>query len=321
MEPGKILLIGGTGFVGGWIASRLAKDGVRVLVPARHRDHCKALTVLPTVELLEADVHDRSELVALMAGVDAVINLAGILHDRDNALPFGRRFAAVHVELPRTIVAAMKEAGVRRLIHLSALKASPDAPSAYLRSKAAGEAEVLAAGSSLDVTVFRPSVIFGPDDVFLNTFATVLKTLPMFPLACGGARFQPVYVADVADAVVNVLRDRTSFGQTYALCGPRVYTLRELVDAVGQLTGNRRLIVDLPAPVARLQAGLLGCLPNPPMSPDNLRSLQIDSVMDAECSLPGWAPRSLEAVVPGYLAPLSSRRRLDNYRARAGRCA
>jgi len=319
MELKKVLLIGGSGFVGGWIANRLSERGIRVIIPTRHRDHTKQLILLPTVYTVEADVHDPSVLASLMQGVDAVINLVGILHDGDSSQPYGKRFAAAHVELPRKILAAMQQTGVRRLVHMSALKAASDAPSGYLRSKGAGEALVRAAMDHLDITVFRPSVIFGPGDSFINTFASLLKFCPVFPLAGGDARFQPVYVGDVADAFADSLGDRASFGQTYDMAGPKVYTLRELVEYTGKLTGRRRLVIDLPAGLARLQASLLSLLPNPPMSPDNLRSLQIDNTTDGQHDYPGWHPRRLEAVVPAYLAALDLRLRLDGYRCRAGR--
>jgi uncharacterized protein YbjT (DUF2867 family) len=319
MELKKVLLIGGSGFVGGWIANRLSERGIRVVIPTRHRDHTKQLILLPTVYTVEADVHDQRVLSSLMQGVDAVINLVGILHDGDSRSPYGKRFAAAHVELPRKILAAMQETGVRRLVHMSALKAASDAPSGYLRSKGAGEALVRAAMGSLDITVFRPSVIFGPGDSFINTFASLLKFCPVFPLAGGESRFQPVYVGDVADAFAGCLGDLATFGQTYDMAGPKVYTLRELVEYTGKLTGRRRLVLNLPAGLARLQASILGLLPNPPMSPDNLRSLQIDNTTDGRHDYPGWQPQRLEAIVPAYLAALDLRLRLDGYRCRAGR--
>ena len=217
------------------------------------------------------------------------------------------------------IIAAMKQKGVRRLLHMSALQAAIDAPSGYLRSKAAGEAAVLSAANDLDVTVFRPSVIFGPGDSFLNTFATLLKLLPILPLACASARFQPVYVGDIADAFVASLKDQATFGKTYELCGPTTYSLRELVAYTGTLIGQHRPIVALPGSLAYVQAMLLGLLPKPPISPDNLRSMQVDNVTDGRHNLPGWQPRSLEAMVPGYLAPIKLKQRLSAYRCRAGR--
>ena len=319
MELKKVLLIGGSGFVGGAVANRLAARGIRVVIPARHRDHAKQVILLPTVYTVQADVHDPAQLADLMSGVDAVVNLVGILHDGDSSLPYGKRFAAAHVELPKKILAAMKGAGVRRLVHVSALKAAADAPSGYLRSKAAGEALLRAAVDQFDITVLRPSAIFGPGDSFLNTFATLLKLFPALPLACAGARLQPVYVGDVADALVASLTDGATFGQTYELAGPAVYTLRQLVDYTAKLVGRKRLIIELPDALAKLQASVLGLLPKPPLSPDNLRSLQVDNVADGAHNLPGWKPQRLEAVAPAYLATLRLCQRFDGYRCRAGR--
>lgn len=319
MKLKKVLLIGGSGFVGGWIANRLSEQGIRVIIPARHRDNSKQVILLPTVYAVQADVNDALVLESLMEGVDAVINLAGILHDGDSRQPYGKRFAATHVDLPAKIVAAMRHSGVRRLLHMSALKAASNAPSAYLRSKAAGEMTVLGAASDLDVTVFRPSVIFGPGDAFLNTFAALLKFFPVLPLGCGEARFQPVYVGDVAQVFCAALTDRASFGQTYELCGPTVYTLREMIDYTAGVIGASCRILDLPKPLAELQARVFGLLPNPPLSPDNLRSMEVDSVTTGEHNYPGWNPQWLEAVAPGYLAPVRLKQRLGAYRCRAGR--
>ena len=319
MQIKKVLLIGGSGFVGGWIANCLSERGIRVTIPSRHRDHSKKVLLLPTVYVVQADAHDPKTLASLMHGMDAVINLVGILHDSDASRPHGKRFTAAHVELPQKIVAAMRQAGVRRLVHMSALKADVNAPSAYLRSKGAGEAAVRAAMDELDVTIFRPSVIFGPDDAFLNTFATLLKFVPVFPLGTPNARFQPVYVGDVANAFVDCLDDSATFGQTYELCGPKQYTLRQLVEYVGTLTDHRRPVICLPAGMARLQAKLLGLLPNPPMSPDNLLSMQVDNVTDGTHDYPGWQPHPLESIAPGYLTPIKFRRRLAAYRSHAGR--
>ena len=320
MELKNVLLIGGSGFVGGWIANRLCERGVRVTIPTRRRENARQLILLPMVELVEANVHDPRELAALMQGQDAVINLVGILHDADSRLPYGKGFAAAHVELPKKIVAAMKETGVRRLLHMSALKAAVDGPSEYLRSKGEGDAAIVAAMSDLDITVFRPSVIFGPGDSFLNMFAKLLRLFPVFPLGGGQARFQPVYVGDVADAFVASLTDRATFGGVFDLCGPRVYTLRQLVEYVGTLVGRPRKIVDLgDSGWAYLQAGLLWLLPNPPLSPDNLRSMAVDSVTDGLHGFPGWRPLPLESIAPSYLTAVKPKMRLDGYRCRAGR--
>lgn len=320
MSIKKVLLLGGSGFVGTYIVNRLAQRGIEVTVPTRRRERTKALIMQPGVTMPEADIHCPETLRELMRGQDAVINLVGVLHSRDVKLPYSQDFAAAHVELPEKIVAACQASGVRRLLHMSALKADPKGPSEYLASKGEGEAIVRAASGQLDVTIFRPSVIFGLGDSFLNTFARVLKATPIFPLGFGHARFQPVWAADVADAFVDALSDVRTYGQTYDLAGPQTYTLRQLVDYTAQLCGSNARIVPLSEGWAYLQAGLMWLLPNPVLSPDNLRSMQVDSVCDANCQAPArWQPTALEAVAPTYIAHSTPRGKLDSFRFRAGR--
>jgi NADH dehydrogenase len=320
MDIKKVLLLGGSGYVGTYIVNRLSQRGIEVTVPTRRRERTKALIMQPGVEMPETDINCPETLTELMRGHDAVINLVGILHSRDVQFPYSRDFAEAHVELPKKIVAACKAAGVRRLVHMSALKAAPKAPSEYLASKGDGEAVVLAAKGDLDVTVFRPSVIFGLGDSFLSTFASVLKKAPIFPLGFGHARFQPVWVADVADAFVDSLSDVNTFGQAYDLVGPTVYTLRELVEYTARLTGSTARIIALSEGLAYLQAGLMWLAPKPLMSPDNLRSMQVDSVCDGNCNPPAnWQPTALEAIAPTYVARNTPKGKLDSFRFRAGR--
>lgn len=312
MDIKKVLLLGGSGFVGTYIANRLSQRGVLVTIPTRRRERTKALIMLPGVDMVQANIHCQESLTELVRGHDAVINLIGILHSRD--------FGEAHVELPKKIVAACAAAGVRRLLHMSALKADSTAPSEYLASKGEGEKLVLAAQGKLDVTVFRPSVIFGRGDSFLTAFARFLKLTPIFPLGYGQARFQPVWVGDVADAFVAALSDASTFGQAYDLCGPKVYSLRELVEYTAELCGSCARIVALGEGLAYFQAGLMWLAPRPLLSPDNLRSMQVDSVCAAGCKQPaGWQPRALEAEAPVYITGRKIKERLDNYRVRAGR--
>lgn len=320
MDVKKVLLLGGSGFLGTYIANRLSQRGIEVTIPTRRRERTKALIMQPGVDMPEANIHCPETLTELVRGKDAVINLVGILHSRDVQLPYSRDFAEAHVELPKKIIAACQATGVRRLLHMSALKADPKGPSEYLCSKGDGEAIVLAARNQLDVTVFRPSVIFGLGDSFLSTFANVLKKAPFFPLGFGQARFQPVWAADVADAFVDSLGDESTFGQVYDLVGPKVYTLRELVDYTAELTGSTAKIIALSEGWAYLQAGLMWLAPQPLLSPDNLRSMQVDSVAEANSKLPpGWKPTALEAIAPTYIAHHTPKGKLDSFRFRAGR--
>lgn len=291
-----LALLGGTGFVGRALLYRLTALNRRLRVftrsYARHRD----LLVLPDLELIEGNAHNREFLARGLAGADAVINLVGILNERGHR---GKGFERAHVTLPETLVDACRQAGVRRVLHMSALGAAPDGPSFYLRTKGLGEEAVHGAG--LDVTSFRPSVIFGTHDSFTNRFARLLRLTPgVFPLACAQAKFQPVYVEDVVQAFLWALDHRAAVGQRYDLCGPRVHTLEEIVRYVAALIGVRRRIVALGPRLSHLQAALFEFAPGKPFSLDNYRSLTQDSVCTAAPALP-WAPRALEEIAPIYL--------------------
>jgi NADH dehydrogenase len=249
--------------------------------------------------VVEADVYDPEVLAALMAGQDAVISLVGILKGGEGN-PYGKGFARAHVDLPRKIAAAAKAAGVRRVLHVSALKAAVDAPSGYLRSKASGEGVLINAG--LDLTLFRPSVIFGRGDSFLSLFARLARIAPLIPLAGAEARFQPVWVEDVAAAVADSLQRSESIGASYELCGPRQYSLRELVSYAAAVAGHPRLVVGLPDAVAWLQAWAMEFIPNAPLARDNLRSMRVASVCEGDCVLPfGRRATALETIAPSYL--------------------
>jgi uncharacterized protein YbjT (DUF2867 family) len=312
MQITNICVIGGAGFVGRHLCQQLAAQGYRVRVPTRDRERAKALILLPTVDVVVADVQDPAALAALVQGCDAVINLVGVLHDARGK----RGFAAAHVELARNVVAACRANKVRRLLHMSALAADVDAPSAYLRSK--GEAEMIVRESGLDFTIFRPSVIFGPDDSFLNMFARLSRALPVIALASPGARFQPVYVDDVAAAFLRALPDMKTFGQSYELCGPQRYSLRELVAYVGRLTGQQRPILGLNRALSYCQAYAMEWLPVKLMTRDNLRSMEVDNVSDSVFPF-GIKPQALEAVAPMWLATRTPRARYQRFRNMAGR--
>ncbi len=299
----NILLIGGTGFLGTAVVRELARRRATAescfTLPTRRRERAKHLLVLPTAQVVEADVHDHATLARLMAGQDAVISLVGVLRGGEGE-PYGKGFARAHVELPRKIAAAAKAAGVRRVLHLSALKAAADAPSGYLRSKAAGEAALRDAG--LDLTLFRPSVIFGPGDAFLTLFAKLARIAPAFPLAGAAARFQPVWVEDVAASVTDSLARPESIGAAYDLCGPKQYSLRELVAYAAAVSGHPRAVIGLPEAIAWLQAWAMEFIPNGPMTRDNIRSMRVASVCDSGCTLPfGRIATPLETVAPTYL--------------------
>lgn len=313
-----VLVVGGSGFVGTHLVAQLAtRMGRNVLVPSRRYQRVRDLLLLPTVTIFEADVNDDAALERLLPRVDAVINLAGVLHSskRGGTARYGAAFAQTHVELPRRLVAACVAHGVKRYLHMSALGAAVDAPSMYLRSKADGELAALA-NPALAVTVFRPSVIFGPDDQFMNQFAALQSLLPFVPLAAPEARFQPIYVEDVAQAFVSALENDATIGKTYELAGPKTYTLRELVQLAGVWSGHPRPVIGLPSVLARPLAWSMEWLPGQPlMSRDNLDSMKVASVASGKIApVLDLEPVALEAIAPYYLTGRTPHEGYNNFR-------
>jgi uncharacterized protein YbjT (DUF2867 family) len=315
----RVCVLGGSGFVGKVIVAKMIKHGYAVRVLTRRRERHRELLVLPGVELIEADVHHPPTLEHYFADCDAVINLVAILNEpRDNGMAFRR----MHVDLAEKVVHACQHNGVTRLLHMAALHAdAKTGPSYYLRSK--GEAlQLVHAAKQLNVTSFCPSVIFGPGDSFFNRFAGLLRLLPgIMPLACGNARFAPVYVGDVAEAMVRSLHNPATFGQSYNLCGPEIFTLKQLVEYTAQQLGFRRKVIGLGPGLSKLMANVFQYVPLfKPITRDNYRSLQIDSV----CSEPfpaifGITPQSIGEIVPTYLAHERLREQYDEWRRHARR--
>lgn len=319
MSTPRILVLGGSGFVGRQVCEQLARLGYHITVPTRRAVNAARVQSLPGLTVIEANVHQEADLARLMPGHDAVVNLVAVLHGNED------RFESVHVDLPGKITSAMKKAGLQRLVHISALGADPQGPSMYQRSKARGETVLHNAG--LQLTVLRPSVIFGAEDKFLNLFADLQAVAPFMPLAGSGTRFAPVWVGDVARAVVVCLQKPDTVGQTYELCGPDVMTLGELVQRAGQWAGvnegRGRPVIGLPMWVGWLQAAAMEMAPGEPlMSRDNLASMKVDNVATGQ--LPGLAALGIQAasaagVAPGYLGHRGPRSRLNTWRERAGR--
>ena len=315
----KVLVLGGTGFVGRHVCEKLNQQQIHVTVLTRRRESARHLQMLPLVDVIEVAALDNSALAAQLAGHDAVVNLIAILHGSEAA------FEKVHVGLPTSLVSACQAVGLKRIVHISALGAAADSPSMYQRSKARGEAVLRTSG--LDVSMLRPSVIFGAEDRFLNTFAQLQYLFPVIPLASSQARFQPVWVEDVASAVVRCLQDPRTIGHTFEACGPDVFTLKQLVELAGQYAGvndgRGRPVFGLPAPLARLQARLMELAPGEPvMSRDNLDAMKIDNV--ASGTLPGLealgiTPSALSAIAPSYLGAQGLRSGLMAKRKTAGR--
>jgi len=300
--PHTVCVLGGTGFIGSALAARLATDGHTIRIVSRDPARHAALRVLPTLELLRGDVHDRATLERAFRGCDRAVNLVGILNERGFG---GRGFWRVHAEVTAIAVAACRAVGVERYLHMSALNADAErAPSHYLRSK--GAAEDIVRRESVpgpEYVIFRPSVIFGPGDSLVNRFARLLRRMPgVFPLACANARFAPVYVGDVVEAFVYALDEPGVTGRSFDLCGPDVLTLGDIVRLTAQAAGLRRIVLPLPKPLARLQAAVMDFVPGRPFSTDNFRSASVDSI----CARNGFSnldiePTSLRAMIGSSL--------------------
>jgi uncharacterized protein YbjT (DUF2867 family) len=316
MSINKICVLGGSGFVGTQIISQLCTTNKEIVVLTRRKDHCKNLLVLPNVQVIETDIHNQNELDAHTQGCDAIINLVGILNEKEHN---GDGFRQAHVDLPRKILNACHDNKILRLLHMSALNADANSsPSRYLRTKGEGENHVHSFAGKINVTSFRPSVIFGANDKFFNRFAYLLRITPMtFPLACPNTRFAPVFVNDVARCFVNALEDSSTFGQRYNLCGPKEYNLKKLVEYTRETADIKQHIIGLPDLFSQIQAivfewWLLG---DKPFSIDNFQSLQVDSV----CKDANSQPTTIESVVPYYLGKQQHRIQQDIQRQHAQR--
>jgi NADH dehydrogenase len=315
MHIKNTVVLGGSGFVGSAIVAKLVSAGYQVTVLTRRLDHAKHLSLLPGVTLNVCNVFDAQALRSALQGADAVINLLGILHQSAKT-----SFTQVHEHLPVQLAKLCQDLGIKRLLHMSSLCAATDAPSLYLRSK--GQAEVALAGyaQGLAITVFRPSIIFGRADQFINLFAGLIKHLPLVVLVKPNAKFQPVWVEDVATCFVASLNEPASFGLSYDLVGPKVYTFRALLKAIMQTLGVHKPILGLNDALSYVQAFLMECLPIKLMSRDNIRSMQVDSVSDQ--AFPEWLdlrPSALETIMPQYLIDQTPRGAYDRFRGKAAR--
>jgi len=303
----RIVLIGAGGFFGRYVLNALVADGHQCVVLTRAASRHGNIVMLPGVELVQADVYDADALAKEFEGADAVVSMAGILNENGGG---GKGFQKVHVEITRAIIKACQQAGVTRLLHVSALNAGKGS-SYYLKSK--GEAEaLLGEASGLNVSIFQPSVIFGRGDSFFNRFSTMLQLSWMMPLACPKARLQPVYAVDVAAVMAAALDDPMTWGKSYELGGPKSYTLKEIVEWTAATLGLKRRIIGLPKPLSASMALVMGLVPGKPFSMDNYRSLQTDNTTETNgFAYFGIAPRSIDTVVPDYLTGSVQQRRLQ----------
>ncbi len=311
----KITVLGGAGFVGSHLVAKLDQAGYQVKVLSRRREAAKHLILLPNVQVVTCDISNNHALKDSLKGSDAVINLVGILHENGN-----NSFEKMHHQLPRRVAQLCEELGIARLLHMSALQANKNAPSAYLKSKAAGEAAINEFSKKLDITIFKPSVIFGRGDSFLNMFAGLVKLLPIIFLAKPEAKFQPIWVEDVAQCFVNALENTATYGKSYELGGPQIYTLKQIVGKVMQILAKQRPIVGLNDTLSMMQAFALELMPIKLMTRDNIRSMQVDSIT-AQPIAPelNVVPTALEVVVPEYLLNASPRAAYNGFRSAAGR--
>ena len=303
-------VFGGSGFIGRYLVQRLTRNGWTVRVAVRHPARAlflKPMGAVGQITPVAASLRHDASIAAAVAGADAVVNLVGVLHDRG-----AQSFAAIHADGAGRVARAATAAGVERFVQMSAIGADPASPAAYARTKAAGEQAVRAAFPA--AAIARPSIVFGPEDSFFNRFATLARFAPALPLIGGGKTlFQPVYVGDVADALLRLVEDPATAGRTYELGGPRVYSFRALLELMLREIGRRRLLVPLPFGLASFQAGLLELLdratcqilPPPPLTRDQVRLLMRDNIVsDGSLTLAdlGIRPTALELVIPGYLA-------------------
>ena len=315
MQIRKICVLGGSGFVGSSVVAKLDAAGYAITVLARRRDSAKHLFLLPNVQVAECNVMDDKALATALKGADAVINLIGVLHQSRRA-----SFDKVHHQLPARLAKICAGLGIKRVLHMSSLRADKNAPSQYLRSKAAGEAALQSLQQELNITIFRPSVIFGRGDSFINLFAKLVKLLPVVLLAKPDARFQPVWVEDVAGCIAASVQDTATYGQVYELAGPKVYTLRALVQQVMAAVGVKRPIIGLCNMLSYLQAFMMELLPVKLMSRDNVRSMEVDSVSEQPFpAVFGIEPAALEVVIPDYLVDANARGAYDRFRSYAAR--
>ena len=292
MTINTICVLGGTGFIGRHLVKRLHSEGYTVRILTRNVRRAHHLHSVPQLQMRQVSDFEVATLNDAFADCQAVINLVGILNGSPAA------FDQAHAQLPANIVAAAAQTGVTHYLHMSALNANTEGPSEYLKSKGRGEVAALAgAQQGLHVTSLQPSVVFGPGDSFFNRFAGLLKFSPFIPLACPNARFAPVYVGDVVEAFMGGLSREDTAGQCYELCGPKIYTLRELVQHSAQLIHRSRLIIGLPDGLSRLQAKVFERLPGQPFTMDNYLSMQIDSVCRTNgLAALGIEPRAVESM-------------------------
>jgi len=309
---GKIIILGGTGFIGSQLSAKLSPLCDKIFVLTRNIEANKDLKLIPNLEIIQANVLDERSLNAMFSGSDIVINTVGILNEfgRDNT------FNNLHYELTKKISNAIKLNKVKRYLHISSLNADPRATSKYLITKGLAENYIRDYTDSFcNTTIFRPSIVFGEDDSFFNKFSTILRFSPVFPLACPNSKFMPIYVNELTDFMVSTISDNTTYGQKIDVTGPNEYTFRQLIDITLEALKIRRLIIPLNYTLSKLQAAIFQRLPGKLFTLDNFLSLQTDS-----CSTKGFKGKlTVEDIVPGYLNFSLKQKHFENLRKKSGR--
>ena len=308
----KVVILGGTGFIGAQLATKLSPKSKKIIIPTRNTESNLGLKMIPNLEIVSTDVKDERSINLLLEDADLVINTVGILNEinEDNS------FDKIHYQLPKKVSNSIKKNKVKRFMHISSLNADPKSIGKYLKSKGKAEDFLISETSSFcNLTIFRPSIVFGESDSFFNKFASLLKFLPIFPLACPNAKFMPVYVEDLTDFMISTINTIDTYGQKIDVTGPNEYTFRELIDQTLIALNTRRIIIPLNNFLSRLQARVFEKLPGKLFTMDNYQSLQIDS-----CSDEGFkGSSSLEDIIPQYLNIKTKQERFEKLRKKSGR--
>jgi len=308
----KVVILGGTGFIGAQLATKLSPKSKKIIIPTRNTESNLGLKMIPNLEVVRTDIKDERSINLLFKDADLIINTVGILNEinEDNS------FDIIHYQLTKKISHSIKQNKVKRYLHISSLNADPKSIGKYLKSKGMAEDFLISETSSFcNLTIFRPSIVFGESDSFFNKFATLLKFLPIFPLACPKAKFMPVYVEDLTDFMISVINNIDSYGKKIDVTGPSEYTFRELIDHTLAALKIRRVIIPLNSFLSRLQASVFEKLPGKLFTMDNYQSLQIDS-----CSDEGFkGSSSLEDIIPQYLNIKTKQERFEKLRKKSGR--
>ncbi len=292
----KICILGGTGFVGRSLISALSKENYTITVITRDFDKNKDLAIYPNLKLIQEDVYNEKRMLEVSKSHDVLINLIGILNEKGFR---GKGFYLAHSKIARIILNVCKQNRIKRILHMSALNADPGGSSHYLRTKGEAESFLHTYGERFaDVTSFRPSVIFGTEDSFINRFSDLLKFIPfVFPLACAQTRFAPVYVGDLVNFMKDSIDDFSSFNKKIDICGPKIYTLEEIVKIVIDVKGYSTRVIPLNNALSKFQAVMMEFLPGKPFSIDNFNSCLVDSISESGLKF----KTELESVIKQYL--------------------